>query len=123
MAKVLVVDDDLDSREVLHLLIERGGHEVEVAVDGREAMEKMKNGLRPHIILLDIAMGQHSAFAFRDQQLQHPELAAIPVIVQSGLYNVAGAAAELGAAAYFEKPFDPSRVLDAIRICTASSQR
>ncbi len=53
--RVLVVDDNRDAAETLALLLEMKGHEVHLAFDGREAVDRARE-LRPEVILLDIGM-------------------------------------------------------------------
>jgi CheY-like chemotaxis protein len=52
---VLVVDDDVDSREMFALVLEIAGHTVRIAKDGEEALGVAKT-FEPDVILLDIQM-------------------------------------------------------------------
>ena len=54
MARILVVDDEEIVRKLLKEFLEKKGHEVAIAKDGTEALEKIKEG--PEIILLDLMM-------------------------------------------------------------------
>ena len=111
---VLVVEDDYGARDGIRKLIELGGYAVETAASGAEALRKLRAGLRPCIIILDLAMNDGSGFSFREAQLKDPQLADIPVIIQSGIYDVKSAAVQLGAVAYFRKPFEIDHILSAI---------
>ncbi|MBI2970532.1 MAG: response regulator, partial [Gammaproteobacteria bacterium] len=55
MARILVVDDYADFREVVRLLLERQGHEVLEAEDGIEAVQVCRNS-HPDLVILDIFM-------------------------------------------------------------------
>ena len=58
MAKILVVDDDAKNRKLLEDFLEHRGYDVITASNGKEALEKMKEG--PAIVFLDIMMpGMH----------------------------------------------------------------
>lgn len=54
-ARVLLVEDDFDVAEVLALILSRNGYEVQVAHNGREALEMVKASA-PHCVLLDIEL-------------------------------------------------------------------
>jgi len=117
---VLVVEDDDATRDAIRALIERDGHVVATAADGDEALRMLRGGLRPCIIVLDLALKTCSGFTFREAQLKDPQLADIPIIIESGVYDVKLAAAQLRAVAYFRKPFDAVAMLDSIREYCAS---
>lgn len=66
------------------------------AADGREALDHLRRGERPRLILLDLMMPRMNGSEFRAEQLRDPQFAAIPVIAISGDGNVAAKAATLG---------------------------
>lgn len=111
---VLLIEDDDDTREAIQRLIELHGYTVKTATSVPEALRRLRGGLRPCVIILDIALGQFSGFDFRDQQLGDPTLADIPVIVESGIYDVKAAAKRLGAVDHFRKPFDVERIVEVL---------
>jgi CheY-like chemotaxis protein len=82
-----VVDDTADVREAVVGLLRTYGYDVESAVDGLDAVEKLERGLRPGVILLDLAMPRMSGFAFRRWQVADSRFAEIPVVVFSGVYD------------------------------------
>jgi two-component system CheB/CheR fusion protein len=53
--RVLVVDDNVDIARSLWMILQRLGHEADIAFDGRGALEKARF-IRPDIVLLDLAM-------------------------------------------------------------------
>ena len=55
MMKILVCEDELDSREAIKNILSRRNYEVHIAMDGEESIEKTKE-LKPDLILLDIRM-------------------------------------------------------------------
>jgi CheY-like chemotaxis protein len=104
---VLVVDDDADVRELLVTLMEDDGYQVSCACDGQEALREVL--LRwPDVILLDLEMPGMNGWDFLRVQSEHPRLAAIPVVVISGLD------APPGVAAAVRKPFLVETVLAAV---------
>ena len=80
---ILIVDDSADLCEVLKALLELQGYDSVCAANGARALEMLRGGLRPALILLDWMMPEVDGAAFREAQLADPELASIPVIVVS----------------------------------------
>jgi CheY-like chemotaxis protein len=109
-ATILIVEDDLDIREVMRMILEASGYQVFEAGDGAEALV-VARARRPGIILLDLMMPGMDGFQFRELQLQDPAIASIPVVIVSGGGAVPQKAAELGAAGYLVKPTDVQRLL------------
>src|SRR6185437_14849947 len=107
---VVVVEDDLDIREVMRMVLEASGYCVLEAGEGGEALSVCR-GRQPCVILLDLMMPGMDGFQFREAQLQDPAIAAIPVIVVSGGGGIPEKAAKLGAAGYLVKPTDVQRML------------
>jgi CheY-like chemotaxis protein len=83
---ILIVDDDSDLRDSLVELIRDEGFAVEAATSGLEALDRLRWGLRPCVILLDLQMGVMTGWEFRKEQKKDPELADIPVIAMTGGY-------------------------------------
>lgn len=111
---VFVVDDDREVRESLRTLLQLDGYKVKTARNGQHALEQLRGGLRPCIILLDLMTPGMDGQRFRAEQLRDPELAHIPVVVLSRHHDPQENAASLGAAAYLRKPADISTVLQVI---------
>jgi len=111
---VLVIDDDREVRESLRTLLQLDGYKVKTARDGQDALEQLRGGLRPCIILLDLMMPAMDGQHFRAEQLRDPEFAHIPVVVLSGHYDPQQNAASLGAVASLRKPADIDTVLQLI---------
>jgi CheY-like chemotaxis protein len=80
---ILVVDDDDDSRESVAGIIRSEGFKVEAARSGREALDKLRWGLRPSLIFLHLQMAVMTGWDFRNEQKQDPDLAPIPVVAMS----------------------------------------
>src|SRR5258707_15538086 len=80
---ILVVEDDAMTRESIVDLLGEAGYSVTEATNGAEALEKLRQGPAPCVILLDLMMPVMSGQEFRREQLTDPALAAIPGIVVS----------------------------------------
>jgi CheY-like chemotaxis protein len=114
--RILVIDDEEMIRESLVEFLDEHGYEAVPAVDGRDALKKLADSSpRPCLILLDLMMPVMDGRSFREQQLQDPDLSAIPVIVLSAYRDVARNATELNVAGYLEKPLKLQTLLQLVR--------
>jgi chemosensory pili system protein ChpA (sensor histidine kinase/response regulator) len=112
---VLLIEDNDETREVVSALLELEGYRVVAARDGDEGMDHLRHGLDPCVILLDLMMpGRKNGLEFRHEQLQDPNLAAIPVIVCSGYEEVKRKAAELGVTVFCQKPLEIEELLSLV---------
>jgi CheY-like chemotaxis protein len=106
MNTVLVVDDDRDLRDALCGALEESGFSAVGVSDGRAALQYLKNGnQKPALILLDWMMPVLSGGEFREQQLQDPQIADIPVIVISAHVKADLFGVSLGIEMLLRKPF------------------
>jgi CheY-like chemotaxis protein len=107
-ARILVVDDVADNRDVLRRRLEREGHAVETAEDGRRALQMVAQ--RPYdLVLLDVLMPELDGYAVLDALKGDAATRDIPVIMISALDELPGIVRciERGAEDYLHKPFDP----------------
>jgi CheY-like chemotaxis protein len=115
---LLIVEDEVDLRETLAEILRCHGFEPATAGSGAEAIEALRKGEAPRVILLDLMMPGMSGWEFRDVQLRDPELASIPVVLVSGVSDLAEAAAATRAAAFLSKPLDIEVLIDVLaRYC------
>jgi CheY-like chemotaxis protein len=111
MPTVLVVDDNADTRVVVRWMLERWGHQVLEACDGREAFDAVVES-RPDLVLMDLTMpvvdGYDAIRAIRGRE----EFSRLPIIAVTAFDR---AVARDGAAAagfdyYLSKPIDFKRL-------------
>lgn len=112
---ILLIDDHDDIREGLTELFRAEGYAVIAAHNGRDALAQLHAGARPCIILMDLMMPVMSGFEFRQAQLVHPDFKHIPVVIYSGVHDLAEVAKDLHAKAYVEKPILLDRLMAIIR--------
>ncbi|HNW43731.1 MAG TPA: response regulator [Elusimicrobiales bacterium] len=79
---VMVVDDDKGVRELLEIIVRKEGFRAETAVDGEDALAKIRAS-RPDIILLDLMLPKFGGFEIL-RELQQEETAGIPIIIITG---------------------------------------
>ncbi len=121
MAKILVVDDDAAVRMTVQLLLERAGHSVVVAGDGRTGLSAFE-AEDFDLLFLDIFMpGMNGLETMR---LVHQQRPGIPIIIISGRPIVPetntdflGMAIKLGAIRTLPKPFRPADLLATVSGC------
>jgi CheY-like chemotaxis protein len=99
---ILVIDDDVAQRACLAELLGRGGYDVVVAGDGEAGRELLCGGLRPTVIVLDLAMPRMDGWSFL-VLLRETDRSNVPVLVVSGETLEC---APQGADAWLEKPLD-----------------
>jgi adenylate cyclase len=105
---ILVVDDNGINRDLLSRYLERQGHAVQVAPNGRRALEMIATGAFD-LVLLDITMPGLTGYQVL-QHLKHSESwRDLPVIMISALDEMDSVVRciELGAEDYLPKPFNP----------------
>jgi len=112
---ILIVDDDHAVVESLRDFLEDEGFEVVTAADGMAALDQLRRGLRPCVILLDLMMPRMNGWEFRHEQLRDDDLKDIPTIVVSALPPDRAAGGQVGEVDFVPKPPSLPRLLDAIR--------
>ncbi len=112
---ILVIDDDLNTREAMGEFLTLHGYSVVLAADGQEGLTYLRAGMRPGLIILDLMMPEKNGFQFRVEQCLDPELEKIPVIVYSGDREAYANGFFLGAVARLDKPIDVSKLLEAVK--------
>lgn len=113
--RVLVADDDDEMRKMLATLLRRQGFEVQSASDGQEVADRLsEGGEAPDVLITDMRMpgisGLHLIQWVRER---FPETQVI-LITAFGDRRTHARAAELGAAAVFNKPFDFNDLLETV---------
>jgi CheY-like chemotaxis protein len=123
LAKILVIDDDSAVLATLRLLLQRAGHRVVVADDGRKGLAIFDAG-DFDLLFLDIFMPGMDGL--ETMRLVHQRQPLTPVIVISGrpLPSDSGSgpdfltmATKLGAVSSLQKPFKPGALLAAVADC------
>ncbi len=110
--KILVVDDSATVRKLISSKLEKSGHEVFCAVDGIDALEKIKE-IVPDLILLDINMPRMDGYQVCKLIRSNEETKDVPVVMISGkdgfFDKVRGRMA--GSTGYITKPFGPETLM------------
>ena len=110
--RVLIVDDNDDSRDILALILGMNGFDVVQACDGREALDRVRT-LAPHVVVTDIFMPNLDGIDFTQQLRADPAFATTPVIAQTAYITAIDTHRALFAAV-LEKPCQPSELLETL---------
>ena len=111
---VFIVEDDPDTREMLGKFLELEGFHVETAANGRQALDRLSQGLEASVIVLDLMMPVMDGWQFRREQIKNAALASIPVIIVSAAGKER--LAKVGADSYLSKPVDLEELLREISV-------
>ncbi len=124
MARVMAVDDDPVIRGLLEVNLEMEGHDVVTAVDGQDALDKVR-AAAPDLILLDVMMPNVNGWQVADQLKADPSLRHIPVVFLSARAMEADVrkGTELGVDSYVTKPFDPIDLMELVSRLLETSRR
>lgn len=102
-----MVDDEKDVVELLKFLLEKDGHLVTTAYNGREALESIAKE-KPELVLLDVMMPEMDGYTVQTQLLNSSDTKNIPLIVLTAKGQLKDVfAMSSNVKAYMEKPFDP----------------
>ena len=114
---ILAVDDDVNARKLITLLLEREGYRVITAAHGEEALILAKVQ-RPQVILLDIMMPKMNGYDALKRLRQDPDTKEIPVIMVTarGAEHDIAASFRLGAVFHVEKPYETKELVQKIRV-------
>jgi two-component system cell cycle sensor histidine kinase/response regulator CckA len=119
--RILVIEDDQEILGTLAGLLEEEGYEVQSFSDGREALDQLRRGLSPDLIVLDLMMPGMDGWEFRTIQRADPQLADIPVVAISA--DTSAKAAAIDATRFLRKPFRFSELLDVVRKIIADREQ
>jgi CheY-like chemotaxis protein len=112
---VLVVEDKASLTQMLQFLFLSKGLSVQIAFNGKEALEKA-GSIIPSLILLDIMMPEMDGFEVLEKLKEEPATANIPVIMLTARKSREDMqkARDLGAVEYITKPFKAVEVVDKV---------
>jgi DNA-binding response OmpR family regulator len=114
--KILIVDDDPDIRQGLHVRLQYSGYSTCFADDALSCIA-VASKEEPDLILLDLGLPAGDGFVLIDRLKVHPALSTIPIVVVSARDARANRprAIAAGAMAYMQKPVDNAELLAVIR--------
>ena len=100
---ILIVEDDDDLRDLVQMMLELEGFEVQTAHHGRDALERVGESM-PELILLDIKMPVMDGWSFAVEfRARHGS--STPIVVMTAAEHAAARAQGIGAKGWISKPF------------------
>ncbi|MBN1316731.1 MAG: response regulator [Anaerolineales bacterium] len=119
-AKILIIDDDIDSLKLIGILLQRHGYQVITAPNGNEGLS-LAASENPDLILLDVMMPSIDGIEVCRQLKKDPQLAHIPVLMFTAKTRVDDKAAgfDAGADDYLTKPTHPAELASRIKALLA----
>lgn len=114
---VLTVDDSKSMRDLLRLALSSQGFSVIQAEDGVHGLEMLREQTRPDVIITDINMPRMDGFQFIEGVRRTDAYRAIPILVLTTESDPTkkDRARKAGATGWVVKPFDATKLADAIR--------
>jgi signal transduction histidine kinase len=119
--EILLVEDDRAIREAVQEILEDEGYAVSMAENGLAALEGLRAGAIPDLIVLDLRMPVMDGWQFRAAQKGDASIADIPVVAISA--DGSAKAEAIDAHAYLRKPLSPEALLDAVSRIMANLER
>jgi len=114
--RVLVVDDDDVIRQLITVNLELEGFEVVPAVDGQDALDKVKDA-HVQVVTLDVMMPRVDGWEAAARLRADPQTAHVKIVLLSARAQEADIqrGEKIGVDAYLTKPFDPDELIETVR--------
>ena len=111
---VLVIDDSINVRRLIANSLEREGYRVEQAKDGREAIDKLSEGLRVQAVVCDVEMPRLDGYGFLAEVKAQAQFSNLPIVMLTSRSSEKHRqlAERLGAADYITKPYQDYQLLE-----------
>ncbi len=123
MAKILIVDDDVDALKLVGLMLERQGHQIIAANNGMQALEKAATQT-PDLIILDVMMPDMDGYQVTRRLRQNPTTQATPILMFTAKSGVADKIAgfQAGVDEYLTKPIHPAELVTRVQVMLQRKQ-
>ena len=114
---ILYVDDSTTLQMSMKSMLSVQDYQVEIAGDGIEALDKLKGGLKPDLIITDINMPRMDGYEVIRNLRKNPAHKSTPILVLTTESEAEkkNLAREAGATGWMVKPFDPERLVATVR--------
>lgn len=122
MARILIVDDEADIRQLVTYALAEDGHEVATAKDGSDAIDQLTEA-PPDVVILDLMMPELDGFGLL-ADLQERGLKGetkVLILTARGSERDWKQGYDLGADRYMTKPFDPDDLIITVRELVAAT--
>jgi CheY-like chemotaxis protein len=122
LGSVLIVDDDIDIREILADTLVETGFQVTTACNGAEALAAIRSmAIKPAVILLDLMMPVMDGYGFLQQRTLDPDLASIPIAIVTAGHGIEHDRLDDNLP-IIRKPFDLPELLGVLQALSAGAR-
>ena len=113
---VLLIDDSINVRRLLALTLEKAGYQIAQAKDGQDALDKLAAGLEVEAVICDVEMPRLDGYGFLARLKTESGYQHLPVamLTSRSSQKHRQLALDLGAAAYFTKPYNEQHLLQTL---------
>jgi CheY-like chemotaxis protein len=119
VASVLVIDDELDLRLLVRVMLERGGHNVIEASTGEEGLALLEQR-KPDLLILDLRLADIDGVEVLRKIKAGKDPVQVVVLTAHSSGDAKQAAEEAGCDGYLSKPFDRLELLKVVESCLAN---
>lgn len=119
--KVLIVDDELEVRQILQEFLAHKGYEVHAAESGPEALNALDT-FKPDVVLLDVSMPEMDGVETLKRIVALQPTLPIIMVTANADVGITSKLLGLGAADYIPKPFDLEYLDQAVSIQVSAAQ-
>jgi CheY-like chemotaxis protein len=124
LPKILIVEDDMDLLQMIKTMLQSVG-EITLARDGQEALDLIKNGFRPDVIVTDLMMPRMDGLTLAKTLKNDPNIGNIPLVMltaKSGPMDMI-TGINAGARHYVTKPFKAADLIDKVKKALTARSR
>ncbi len=111
--RILVVEDDVGTSRLVGEILRSEGTKIEYASDGVDALETLRTSV-PDLVVLDLALPRIDGWEILNTLQQAGREIPVVIITAHGQGSAAERAFEKGASRFFEKPFIPGELKEAV---------
>lgn len=114
---VVIIEDEVHIQRLLSFVIQKLGFDTEVFSSGPEGLQRVRDGVRPAAVMLDIMMPGMNGLEVLQNLKKDEATRGIPVVMLTAMAqeNVVLQGIKLGAIDYIRKPFHPQEVAERLQ--------
>ena len=116
MAKILIVDDDIQTTDMLEMILSAAGYETISETDSSKAMQAA-DSVNPDLVILDLMMPEPDGFKLCRMLRAHPKFAHGPILIVTALNDSDSRVIAYGAGAsdYITKPYQVDELTQRVK--------
>jgi CheY-like chemotaxis protein len=120
---IFLIDDEIDLLEMTAFQFKAKGFEVVIAQNGVEGLEKLNEGLKPDLIILDMNMPQMGGVEFYQRICDDNDVPKFPVFVFTARANLESIFKEFNIEGFITKPFDINKLIEEVEVVLEAREK